>query len=205
METKNETQTKKSAKSINEKLQEARILLKKENIEKSGYNSFNKQKYFTLGDIEPPITRVCSQVRITPIVTYTNEVATLTIYDWDSEQTLIITSPMITQNDSKMNAIQNLGSIETYEKRYLLSNTFALVEENEEKTETTNYHDIMIIKQRIETLMTDLMKMGYDMGEVITKCGLKDEKQYMQYLNACGVIDKVEKNMRVLLNDKSKK
>ena len=40
------------------------------------------------------------------------------------------------------------------------------------------------------------------MSDVVTKCGLKDEKMYMNYLNACGVIDKVEKNMRVLLNDK---
>ena len=40
------------------------------------------------------------------------------------------------------------------------------------------------------------------MNEVITKAGLKDDKQYLGYLNACGVISKFENNMRVLLNDK---
>ena len=63
----------------------------------------------------------------------------------------------------------------------------------------------MCVKNRIEVLMTDLMKKGYDMNEVVQKAGLKDEKQYMQYLNACGIIKKLEDNMRVLLNDKPSK
>jgi hypothetical protein len=60
----------------------------------------------------------------------------------------------------------------------------------------------MAVKNRIEVLMTDLMKKGYDMNEVVTKCGIKDEKTYMSYLNCCGVIKKIEDNMRVLLNKK---
>lgn len=191
-------------KSIYEKLQEARMLLKKKDIKKSGYNSFNRQNYFTLSDIEPPITEVSAEVRMTPIVTYNNEFATLTIYDWDSSETITATSPMVIPKDSKMNEIQVLGSAETYQKRYLLANVYSLIEEGEEKNETTGYHDIMVIKGRLETLMTDLMKKGYDMGEVISKIGLKDEKQYMSYLNACGVINTLENNMRVLINEKSK-
>lgn len=191
-------------KNIYRKLQEARLLLKKKEIKKSGYNSFNRQNYFTLSDIEPPIIEVSIEVRITPIVTYSNEFATLTIYDWDSTDTIVANSPMVIPKDSKMNEIQVLGSAETYQKRYLLANVYSLIEESEEKNETTGYHDIMIIKQRIETLMTDLMKKGYDMNEIISKIGLKDEKQYMGYLNACGVINTLENNMRVLMNEKSK-
>lgn len=191
---------KKEYRSLKQKLQEARMLLKEENITKSGKNSFTKVGYYTLQDILPPITRVCHKVGMTPLVTFDKEVATLTLYDWDSDETLTATSPMVEQKDSKMNEIQILGSLETYQRRYILQNVFDIVEEDNEVSDNLSYHDIMCVKNRIEVLMTDLMKKGYDINEVVTKSGLKDEKQYLGYLNACGVIDKLEKNMRVLLN-----
>ena len=189
-------------KNLKQKLQEARMLLKEENITKSGKNSFTKVGYYTLQDILPPITRVCHKVGMTPLVTFDKEVATLTIYDWDSDEILTATSPMVEQKDSKMNEIQILGSLETYQRRYILQNVFDIVEEDNEVADNLSYHDIMAVKNRIEVLMTDLMKKGYDMTEVVTKCGIKDEKTYMSYLNCCGVIKKIEDNMRVLLNKK---
>lgn len=195
-----ETKTEKKYISLKHKLQEARMLLKEENITKSGKNSFTKVGYYTLQDILPPITRVCHRVGMTPLVTFDKEVATLTLYDWDSDETLTATSPMVEQKDSKMNEIQILGSLETYQRRYILQNVFDIVEEDNEVSDNLSYHDILAVKNRIEVLMTDLMKKGYDMADVVTKCGLKDEKQYMSYLNACGIIDKLEKNMRILYN-----
>ena len=189
-------------KNIYRKLQEARVKLKEENITKSGKNTFTKVGYYTLQDILPPITKVCNEVGITPRITFTKEMATLTIYDWDSEQTIEFTSPMVDQKDSKMNEIQILGSLETYQRRYLLIGAFSIVEEDNEVSDSLEFHNIMSVKNRIEVVMTDLMKKGYDMNDVITKCGLKDEKQYMQYLNACGVIKKLEDNMRILLQGK---
>jgi hypothetical protein len=189
-------------KSLKEKLQEARMLLKKENITKSGKNSFTKVGYYTLQDILPPITRVSYEVRMTPLITFDKEVATLTLFDWDSDETITATSPMVEQKDSKMNEIQILGSLETYQRRYILQNVFDIVEEDNEVSDNLAYHDIMAVKNRIEVLMTDLMKKGYDMDEVVSKIGLKDEKQYLGYLNACGTIKKVEDNMRFLLNNK---
>lgn len=192
----------KQTKNIYRKLQEARVKLKDENIKKSGKNTFTKVGYHTLQDILPPITKVCNEVGITPRITFTNEMATLTIYDWDSDQTIEFTSPMVQQKDSKMNEIQILGSLETYQRRYLLIGAFSIVEEDEEVSDNLSYHDVMSVKNRIEVLMTDLMKKGYDMADVVSQCGLKNEQQYMQYLNACGVIKKLEDNMRVLLNSK---
>lgn len=186
-------------KNIREKLQKARMLLKEESISKTGYNNYNRQHYFTLQDIEPPITKVCNEIGMTPIVTYTSDSATLTIYDWDSDETIVVTSPMVTINDEKISAIQSLGSIETYQKRYLLSNAFALVEETEEKGESTDFHDIMIIKERLEAQVTQALKKGIELNDLISKMGLQNEKTYMSYLNACVVLDKAEKKLREIL------
>ena len=189
-------------KNLKQKLQEARMLLKTKQIKKTGQGGMSKNGYFTLGDVEPYITEVCNEIGITPVFTFDKELATLTLYDWDSEDTIKFTSVMVDGSDSKMAQVQFVGSQMTYQKRNLYFCAFSISEETDEKVDTTGWHDILVIKQRIETTMTDLMKEGYEVDDIIKKIGLKDEKQYMQYLNACTVINTIENNMRYLLKNK---
>lgn len=189
-------------KNLKQKLQEARMLLKTKQIKKTGQGGMSKNGYFTLGDVEPYITEVCNEIGITPVFTFDKELATLTLYDWDSEDTIKFTSVMVDGADSKMAQVQFVGSQMTYQKRNLYFCAFSISEETDEKVDTTGWHDILVIKQRIETTMTDLMKEGYEVDDIIKKIGLKDEKQYMQYLNACTVINTIENNMRYLLKNK---
>lgn len=189
-------------KNLKQKLQEARMLLKTKQIKKTGQGGMSKNGYFTLGDVEPYITEVCNDIGITPVFTFDKELATLTLYDWDSEDTIKFTSVMVDGADSKMAQVQFVGSQMTYQKRNLYFCAFSISEETDEKVDTTGWHDILVIKQRIETTMTDLMKEGYEVDDIIKKIGLKDEKQYMQYLNACTVINTIENNMRYLLKNK---
>lgn len=187
---------------LKQKLQKARMLLKTKQIKKTGQGGMSKNGYFTLGDVEPYITEVCNEVGITPVFTFDKELATLTLYDWDSEDTIKFTSVMVDGSDSKMAQVQFVGSQMTYQKRNLYFCAFSVSEETDEKVDTTGWHDILVIKQRLETTMTDLMKEGYEVDDIIKKIGLKDEKQYLQYLNACTVINTIENNMRYLLKNK---
>ena len=189
-------------KNLKQKLQEARMLLKTKQIKKTGQGGMSKNGYFTLGDVEPYITEVCNEIGITPVFTFDKELATLTLYDWDSEDTIKFTSVMVDGADSKMAQVQFVGSQMTYQKRNLYFCAFSVSEETDEKVDTTGWHDILVIKQRLETTMTDLMKKGYEVDDIIKKIGLKDEKQYMSYLNACTTINTIENNMRVLLSEK---
>lgn len=189
-------------KNLKQKLQEARVLLKTKQIKKTGQGGMSKNGYFTLGDVEPYITEVCNEIGITPVFTFDKELATLTLYDWDSEDTIKFTSVMVDGSDSKMAQVQFVGSQMTYQKRNLYFCAFSVSEETDEKVDTTGWHDILVIKQRLETTMTDLMKEGYEVDDIIKKIGLKDEKQYLQYLNACTVINTIENNMRYLLKNK---
>ena len=47
------------------------------------------------------------------------------------------------------------------------------------------------------------MKEGYAVDEICKKIGLSD-KQYSQYMNCFEVLNKIENNLQVLLNDRSK-
>ena len=199
-----ETKTEKKYISLKHKLQEARMLLKERPIKRTGTGGMSKNGYFTLGDVEPHIVDVCNQVGMTPVFTFDKELATLTLLDWDTDETIKFTSVMVDGTDSKMAQVQFVGSQMTYQKRNLYFCAFSISEENDEKADTTGWHDILTIKSRIETTMTDLMKKGYEVDDIIKKIGLKDEKQYLQYLNACTVINSLENNMRILLNEKHK-
>lgn len=199
-------------KCLEEKLQIARLALKQEDIKKSGKNTFRNTTYYTLDDLQPAVTKVASENRFTPTFSFSKETATLKLYDWDSEKTLEFNSPMMqifeTEKDKngnekeKDNVMQQLGSYETYQRRYLLQIAFDITDEDKEQGDNIDSHDIMVIKQRIELKMTDLMKKGYDIPEVVKAVGLKDEKQYIAYLSVCGTLNKVEKNMKVLLGRK---
>lgn len=188
-------------KNLRQKLQEARILLKDEKLTKSGSNTFLKTKYYTLGDIQTAVTKVCDKVGICPVITFTLDMATMTIYDFDSDETLTFTSPMVQlSNDPKKSLIQELGGLETYERRFLYLTIFEITEEEQEETDDLSRHDILMVKTRIERTMTDLLKKGLNFEDIIREVGIKDEKSYNQYLNFCNTLNSVEKNMNALLN-----
>ncbi len=189
---------------VKEKLQEARIRLKSANLEKSGLNNFTNSKYYTLADILPAITCVSIEVRITPVVTFTKEIASLTIYDMDSDATLVFESPMIELNkDSKMSLIQVLGSIETYQRRFLLLNAFDIIENEEDGGKSSlSYHDIFAVKQRVENLQTDLLKKGLSVEEIAKGIGLKDERQLQSYISFFGQLHNFELKLNELLVSK---
>jgi hypothetical protein len=116
-------------KNVYKRLQEARAKLKNTSLKKSGNNKFAGYMYFELGDFLPTVTEICNNVGIACIPTFTKDVATLTIYNADNKDDyIVINSPMAEIEIKGCNAIQNLGSVETYERRYLYMNAFEVVE-----------------------------------------------------------------------------
>jgi hypothetical protein len=193
-------------KNVRQKLQEARMLLKEEKMNKSGTNSFLKSKYYTLADIQTPITKVCTRVGICPLITFTNDVATMTIYDCDSDETIQITSPMVElKKEEKKSLMQELGGMETYQRRFLMLVVFEIIEEEQEETDDLEKHDILMVKTRIEREMTELLKLGYSVDEIYKNIGVGDEKKFNGYMGVFATINTIENNMRFLLNDKKQR
>ena len=122
--TKMATTTKKTeVKSMNvfEKLLTARVQFLNSGAKKTGKNMHLAFKYFELDDIVPIATGIFAELRLLPCVTFTNEIAKMDIIDIDNPPDVItFTSPMreLTGNNA-VNAMQALGSTETYQRRYL--------------------------------------------------------------------------------------
>lgn len=203
-ETKKETPAKvekKEIKNLKQKLQEARMLLKEENLTKSGKNSFLGNSYYQLTDIQPAITKVCNEVRICPVISFNTESAVMTIMDFDTDDTITITTPMAELvKDAKKSAMQELMSYQTYARRSLYLSVFEIVEDDGEgQTDDIERHSVLMVKTRIERTMTQLLQKGMDFDDVVKQIGL-DEKKYNGFLNACNTINTIDNNLKVLLN-----
>jgi hypothetical protein len=116
---------------IYKKLQTVRVALQKKAIKKSGHNKFAGYYYYELGDFIPTVNELMLEHGLCAIVSFTSGLATMTIFDTDSdvsEKTIVFTSPMSEANLKGCHPVQNLGAVESYERRYLYQTAFEIVE-----------------------------------------------------------------------------
>ena len=112
-----------------EKLQKARVELQNKGLNKSGNNKFAGYTYFELADFLPTINQLCLDLKLMTQTSFTSEIATLKIINAEKPDEVIeFTSPMAAAQLKGCHEIQNLGAVETYQRRYLLVTAFEIVE-----------------------------------------------------------------------------
>ena len=114
--------------SVYKKLMDARIRLLDTDLKKTGLNKFAGYSYFELADFIPSIQRIFAELGLCGVVSYTAEIAQLTITDIESDKSIVITSPMESANLKGCHPIQNLGAVETYQRRYLWVTAMEILE-----------------------------------------------------------------------------
>jgi len=110
------------------KLIKARNMLRKLELKKSGHNKFAGYQYFELGDFLPYVESIFEHVGLCDIISFTEEIATMTIYDVEDGSSVVFTSPMGSANLKGCHMVQNIGAVETYQRRYLYTVAMAIVE-----------------------------------------------------------------------------
>jgi hypothetical protein len=115
---------------IFEKLNLAREKFHSLKLEKTGHNKFAGYKYFELGDFLIPALKVFKEVGLTAVVSFDKEMATMSIFNVaDPEQSFItIRSPMGSAALKGCHEVQNIGAVETYQRRYLWVAALEIVE-----------------------------------------------------------------------------
>ena len=113
---------------VHKKLMAARVRLLHTKLQKSGLNKFAGYKYFELGDFLPEIQIIFNELGLCGVVSYDAGYATLTITDMDDGTVIVITSPMAGAELKGAHPIQNLGAVETYQRRYLWMTAMEIVE-----------------------------------------------------------------------------
>jgi hypothetical protein len=104
------------------------MALQSMSLKKSGHNKFAGYQYFELGDFLPQINEIFHSIGLCGVISYTKDYADLTITDVDDGTCIVVTSPMVEANLKGAHAIQNLGAVETYQRRYLWMTAMEIVE-----------------------------------------------------------------------------
>lgn len=150
--------------SVYKKLMQARVALQKTKLNKSGHNSFAKYDYFELGDFLPAVQSIFNDVGLCGVVSFTPELASLTITDVDGKQSITITSPMSEANLKGCHPIQSLGAVETYQRRYLWVTAMEIVEHDalDASPENDRAQDVRAILKNISTSSKEVLRANVE-------------------------------------------
>jgi hypothetical protein len=116
------------------KLQQVKVDLQKLEIKKSGKKKISNKSdktipYFQLPDFLPTVNELFLKIGLHSKTSFTTELATLTITNIDNpEQKDISTSPNGNAGLINGTAIQNIGAMQTYQRRYLMVNALDIAE-----------------------------------------------------------------------------
>lgn len=127
---------------IFEKLNLAREKFHAMKLTKTGHNKFAGYNYFELGDFLIPALKVFKEVGLTAVVSFDKDMATMTIIDTEQKEKkptpglidvsfpdhIKITSPMGSAALKGCHEVQNIGAVETYQRRYLWVAALEIVE-----------------------------------------------------------------------------
>ena len=122
--------------SIYQKLAQARLAFLNANVKKTGINTQAEFDYFELSDIVPIATKILADHGLLFVVTFPEGVPTGTLYDFNSDKTLVFLSAktegeLLTIKGNKiMMEIQGEGAKQTYHRRYLYMQMLDIVEQD---------------------------------------------------------------------------
>ena len=110
------------------KLAEARAQFHALKLKKTGKNKFAGYEYFELADFVIPGMKCLKDNGLVPVVSFTESIAMMSVHSIDGDGMVVISSPMSTANLKGCHPIQNVGAVETYQRRYLWMALMEIVE-----------------------------------------------------------------------------
>lgn len=121
---------------VYEKLNAAREEFHSLELKKTGHNKFAGYYYFELGDFLIPAMKVFKKHGLCAIVSFEKEAARMEIVDVAPTNasgspvctSITITSPMGSASLKGCHEVQNIGAVETYQRRYLWVAALEIVE-----------------------------------------------------------------------------
>ena len=196
-------------KNIYQKLMEVRTNFHKLELKKSGHNKFANFKYFELGDFLVPATKLLNEIGLCPIITFTEELAKMTLVNTDNPgETIEFTSPMRDLELKGANSMQSLGGVETYQTRYLYIQLLNIVEsdsfdrvsgtdDNKEINTSKKYIGNVRLISEAQLKRLYMLANGIDsdtVKEIIGKYGFSSSKDITmnEYNNICNEIENLK-------------
>lgn len=114
---------------VYQKINNVKKKLRATKIKKGGRNDYSKFDYMELTDFEGYLDQYCEEEGINTYFNWDNDKATLVITNVENlNEVLKIEAPLVECGIKGASAIQNLGGVMTYMRRYLFTSTFGIAE-----------------------------------------------------------------------------
>jgi len=120
---------------LTKKILEARNKIKETSIQKEGTNTYSKYDYFTPSQVSDLVNKVCQDLNIIPVFSLCKDefglYGQLDIIDCDeTKDSNTLTTYMRTEMPEMKasNLTQQMGSCDTYTKRYMLMSAFCITD-----------------------------------------------------------------------------
>lgn len=188
-------------------LQSMRVDLQGKDIKKSGHNDYAKYDYFELSDFLPEINKLALENNVICIYEITDKDAILHIADMeDYDNRIDFRIPLAEVSTKGANAIQLVGSLTTYTRRYLYMIAFEIAEndefnsvqlshENEEKKKTAIKKQTVSEKD-VNALCNAIEKAHITPESVLDKYGVNtyNELTFEQFMDAMNILNSMIAN-----------
>jgi hypothetical protein len=120
-----------------------------------------------LGDFLIPTQQIFAELGLCGLVSFSKDIATLTITDVEDGSEVILTSPMGTAALKGCHEVQNIGAVETYQRRYLWVSAMEIVEhdaiDSGSPPEEKKTPDVAAILKGISNSSTvDILKSNFE-------------------------------------------
>lgn len=184
-------------------LQSMRVALQEKDIKKSGHNDYAKYDYFELSDFLPEINKLALENNIVCIYEITDKDAILHIADMeDFDNRIDFRIPIAEVALKGANAIQNVGGLTTYTRRYLYMIAFEIAvndefnpaqqpapEESAEKKKQVNKQ--LISEKDVNALSSAIEKAHAVPEAVLDKYGVNtyNELTFEQFMDAMKILN----------------
>lgn len=160
---------------VYQKLNNARNAFHAIKLEKTGHNKFAGYKYFELGDFLIPALKVFSEHGLTSIVSFGPDMAHMAIINTDDpKDSFQITSPMGSAALKGCHEVQNIGAVETYQRRYLWVSALEIVE-HDALDSSRPIDDGNAASKGVKSAKTGLHESSKSIGQAATET-LTDEQ-----------------------------
>ena len=182
---------------IYQKLQKCRVELQKSDLKKSGRNTFSNYDYFELGDFLPRTNELFAEHGLIGLVSPGETSATLTIRDTDKPEDIIVFScPNAEITLKGAHAIQNIGAVKTYQRRYLWIDAMEISEHDAVDSSEGKAEDRMV-ELTFEGVSKQKIGFGKHKGKTLLDI-FESHPDYVAWFLENGTDEKIKNSFEVI-------
>ena len=202
-----------AADNVHRRLSRARQLFHATNLKKSGRNTFANYSYFELGDFIVPALQIFDEMGLgASPVTFADGYASMDVVNLDDPtDRLTVQSPLGKAELKGCHEVQNIGAVETYQRRYLWMAVLELVEHDaldgskpaenpapQELVTDADFTKIQALCQAVGNDQPTKIKVAYKVDD-LSKLTATDAQSVIKRLN-----DKLAEAAKAETNERAK-